>query len=116
MGTGRIEVRRAVTFDRWLMGAAEDLLRLPTLRATSVDELDDGSYLVHAQIPKAVAFCTHCGSSQPYGHGVQEQRVVDVPNHCAGRAGRRGCRRIALATSATRWCLGSANVDMRPRR
>jgi transposase len=60
---------------------AEDLLRLPTLRATAVDELDDGSYLVHAHIPKAIAFCTHCGSSQSYGHGVQEQRVVDVPNH-----------------------------------
>ncbi|HQR54424.1 MAG TPA: ISL3 family transposase [Burkholderiaceae bacterium] len=60
---------------------AEDLLRLPTLRATAVEELDDGSYLVHADIPKAVAFCTHCGSSQSYGHGIQEQRVVDVPNH-----------------------------------
>jgi len=60
---------------------ADDLLRLPTIRATSTEELPDGSYLVHAQIPRSVAICRHCGSSQSYGHGVQEQRLVDVPHH-----------------------------------
>lgn len=31
---------------------AEDVLRLRTIRATSVDELEDDSYLIHAQIPR----------------------------------------------------------------
>ena len=77
---------------------ADDLLRLPTIRATSTEDLPDGSYLVHAQIPKAVAVCRHCGSYQSCGHGVQKQRLVDVPHH--GRPtvlalSRRRCRRMS---------------------
>lgn len=60
---------------------ADDFLRLPSIRVTTVEEPAEGSYQVSAVVDGVPASCEACARRPVYAHGSYEQRVVDVPHH-----------------------------------
>jgi transposase len=60
---------------------ADDLLRLRSLRVRTVDESQDGYYLISADSVSGSPSCPHCSSSRAHRHGTLPQRFADVPIH-----------------------------------